>query len=128
MADGAFIGNRKVLVIDDSALILRSVKNQLQEYDVSIATSGQMGIDKAIAEHPDVILLDYEMPGMNGNATFEQLLKDESTKNIPVIFLTGVSDEGRVGRILEKHPAGYILKPLDIKKVRNRIEEVLGLK
>ena len=129
MNDGMFFGIRKVLVIDDSAIILRSVKNQLQDqYDVSIATSGEMGIEKAIAEKPDIILLDYEMPGMNGNATVVRLRQEEATKDIPVIFLTGVSDGERVGKVLEKHPAGYILKPLDVKKVRERIGEVLRAK
>lgn len=76
------IGNvnakKLILLIDDNAAALRSIKGMLEEkYDTILATSGEMGIQKAIDMQPDLILLDYEMPGMNGNATFEMLLQIE---------------------------------------------------
>lgn len=115
-----------VLVIDDSGIVLRSIKTMLQEsYTVEIATNGEMGVQKAIDMQPDVILLDYEMPGMDGSATFQTLLQIESTKHIPVIFLTAVSDGKRVKEVIERHPAGYILKPPDKLKLIGAIEKVL---
>lgn len=118
-----------ILLIDDNAAALRSIKGMLEEnYDTVLATSGEMGIQKAIDIHPDLILLDYEMPGMNGNATFEMLLQIDSIKDIPVIFLTGVSDAKRVKEVIDKHPDGYMLKPPEKEKLIDQIEAVLNSK
>lgn len=113
-AVGKVNAKKLILLVDDNAAALRSIKGMLEEtYDIILATSGEMGIQKAIDMQPDLILLDYEMPGMNGNATFEMLLQIDSIKHIPVIFLTGVSDGKRVMEVIDKHPAGYMLKPPD---------------
>lgn len=116
-----------ILLIDDNAAALRTIKGMLEEkYDTILATSGEMGIQKAIDVQPDLILLDYEMPGMNGNATFEMLLQIDSIKHIPVIFLTGVSDGKRVMEVIDKHPAGYMLKPPEKETLIEQIEAVLN--
>ena len=62
---------------------------------------------------------------MNGNATFETILQIDEIKRIPVIFLTGVSDRERVIKVLDKHPAGYTLKPPDKDKLIEQIDAVL---
>lgn len=119
---------RKILIIDDSALVLRNMKALLQdEYEVMIATGGEMGIQKAVEKRPDIILLDYEMPGLNGKETFEKLAISQTTSNIPVIFLTSVSEGKKVLEILERHPAGYILKPPDRDKLVQQIEQILSV-
>lgn len=118
---------KKVLIIDDSALVLRNLKALLSEkYEVMIATNGEMGLQKASEKKPDIILLDYEMPGMNGKETYERLASKPVTSNIPVIFLTSVSDGKKVLEILEMHPAGYVLKPPSGDKLIEKIEEVLS--
>ena len=118
---------QKVLVIDDSPIVLRSIKGLLEyKYDVIIATNGEMGIQKTIDQKPDIVLLDYEMPGMNGSSTFEMILQIDDIKDIPVVFLTSVSDAKRVKEVLEKHPAGYILKPPDKDVLIELIEGVLN--
>lgn len=121
-----FSNSKRVLIIDDSALVLRNLKALLSDrYEVVIATNGEMGIQKAVEKHPDIILLDYEMPGMNGKETFEKLAKNPITTKMPVIFLTSVSDGKKVLEILEMHPAGYVLKPPSGDKLVEKIEEVL---
>ena len=85
-----------------------------------------MGIQKTIDQKPDIVLLDYEMPGMNGSSTFEMILQIDDIKDIPVVFLTSVSDAKRVKEVLEKHPAGYILKPPDKDVLIELIEGVLN--
>lgn len=122
-------GNKKkILIIDDSALVLRNLKALLQnEYEVMIATGGEMGIQKAVEKRPDIVLLDYEMPGMDGKETFEKLALTAATSDIPVIFLTSVSEGKKVLEILERHPAGYILKPPDRDKLVEQIEQVLSI-
>ncbi len=73
----------------------------------------------------DVILLDYEMPGMDGKETFERILADKEMCNIPVIFLTGVAVKEHISAVLKLKPAGYLLKPADKEKLIATIESVV---
>lgn len=115
----------KVLLADDSAIILRSVKLMLQEeFDVVLANSGQMALEKVQKELPDIVLLDYEMPDMCGNEVFEKMLAIDSCKNIPVIFLTAVSDRERVFDVLKNKPAGYLLKPITKVQITDAINSM----
>ena len=118
---------KQILTIDDSPIVLRYVKNILKdEYEVLLATSGEMGIKKAKEVRPALILLDYEMPVMDGKETFLNLKVDEETEDIPVIFLTSVSDNKKVREVLDMHPAGYILKPLDADQLLTKVHRALG--
>ncbi|MBO4414590.1 MAG: response regulator [Lachnospiraceae bacterium] len=118
---------RHILTIDDSPMVLRFIKSVLKdEYDVFLATGGEMGIKKAKETKPDLILLDYEMPEMDGRETFLNLKVDEDTEKIPVIFLTSVSDPKRVKDVISMQPAGYILKPVEADKLIEKVHEVLG--
>ena len=118
---------RKILTIDDSPIVLRYVKTALEhEFEILLATGGEMGIKKAIEAQPDLILLDYEMPGMDGRETFLNLKVEVETEHIPVIFLTSVSDTKKVKDVLELHPAGYVLKPLDAEQLLTKIHKAIG--
>ena len=113
--------------MDDSPIVLRYVKNALEhEFEILLATGGEMGIKKAKEVQPDLILLDYEMPGMDGRETFLNLKVDEETEHIPVIFLTSVSDTKKVKDVLELQPAGYVLKPLDAEQLLTKIHKIIG--
>ncbi len=118
---------KNILVVDDGALTLRSVKALLDfKYNVSVATSGEMALKRMEKEIPDLVLLDYEMPGLNGKETLEIIRQNENTKDIPVIFLTGVADKHNIASVLELNPAGYILKPPDKEKLLESIEIALS--
>ncbi len=116
-----------VLVVDDNAILLRTVKEMLGvRYNVSIATSCAQAfaaIDKSI---PDIILLDYEMPIIDGEGVLMRLRERSDTKNIPVIFFTGSADREVVTRLLALNPDGYLLKPPSKEKMIDMIEKVLG--
>lgn len=115
----------KILLADDSAIVLRSVKLMLQdEYDVVLANSGVMALEKLQKELPDLLLLDYEMPDMCGNEVFEKMLAIEACRNIPVIFLTAVSDKERVFDVLKNKPAGYLLKPITKAQITEAIRNL----
>lgn len=117
---------QKILVVDDSGVFLRTIKSLLElRYDIILAKSGEKGISIATSESPDLILLDYEMPGLNGRETLEQLRNIDKTKNIPVIFLTGVKEKEHILEVLKLQPQGYLLKPVDSNELENKIEEVL---
>lgn len=116
----------KILIVDDSAVTLRSVKSLLDgKYKVSVATSGEMALSLMQRMVPDLILLDYEMPGCDGKQTLEAIRQEERLQGIPVIFLTGVADKTRIASILELNPAGYLLKPTEKDKLLSVIEEKL---
>ena len=118
---------KKVLVVDDDPAILRSVKGMLDaNYQVSIATSGMKAMTSIGRNRPDLILLDYEMPVCDGKQTLEMIRADDELTEIPVIFLTGISDREHVEAVLQLRPTGYILKPAVKEKLIEAIEK--GLK
>ena len=86
------MANKTVLLVDDDANIrkMTSVRLEREGYRVLTASSGEQGLMLALAERPDVILLDIAMPGMDGREVFARLKADASTKDIPVILLTVV--------------------------------------
>ena len=77
-------------------------------------------------KHTDLVLVDYEMPEMRGPEVLEQIRSNRDTKNIPVIFLTGIADRDKIQQALALNPQGYILKPTDKKTLREKISAVLG--
>ena len=118
---------KHILVVDDSGILLRSVKNMLSDwYEVAVATDGKKAIERAKRRKPDLILLDYEMPVMDGKETLEELRKDEELKDIPVVFLTSVADRDSIAPVLKLKPQGYLLKPIDQKRMFETIENVLA--
>lgn len=120
-------GRKKILVVDDSSLALRSIKSMLEKkYDIVVSMSGEKGLALAKKELPDLILLDYEMPGWDGRKTLEELRNDEEVGDIPVVFLTGVDDKKHITAVLEMRPEAYLLKPVEREKLLNTIEEVIG--
>lgn len=116
---------KRILIVDDSAMSLRSIKATLDPtYEVSVATDGEKGLAMAKKKHPDLILLDYEMPGWDGKKTLEEIRKDEEIMDIPVMFLTGVADKEHIAAVLGMKPEGYLLKPVEQSKLLSMIEEI----
>lgn len=119
-------GRPLILVVDDFALMLRQLRGMLKDrYDVEVATSGVQAMTSIGRNLPDLILLDYAMPVYDGKQIFEALKMSEEAKDIPVIFLTGVSEHTKVEEIIDLKPAGYLLKPPDKEKLLEMIEKVL---
>lgn len=117
-----------VLIIDDSGLVLRSLKDILQsDFDVKIAISGKLGLKMVPEVRPDVILLDYEMPGMNGSEVFDEVRKLPEGKDVPIIFLSSMDDRTTIYELMQKKPAGYILKPARQTKLLAAINKALGI-
>lgn len=116
----------RIMIVDDSPLVLRNMKTILEErYDICLAPSGEKALELIPRKRPDLVLLDYEMPGMDGKAVFEKMLMDDYMKTIPVIFLTSVANRDQVYGVLQSSPAGYILKPADRNRVLDEISRVL---
>lgn len=118
----------KILVVDDSGVLLRNVKSLLDDkYDVDIAISGKVALKMILQETPDLIILDYEMPEMNGRETFEAIRHMPGCQKTPIIFLTSVDDRDTILSLMFLKPAGYVLKPVDINKLRETISNALLL-
>ena len=120
----------KILVIDDEKEIVNLYDYFLskQKFKVLTATNGEDGLNIAKKEIPDLILLDVMMPGMDGGEIAQILLKNLRTKNIPIIFLTGIitqeeeaEDQKGIGRRL------FLSKASKISEVLKKINEVLEI-
>lgn len=115
-----------VLIIDDNAITLRVTKRLLEnDYSVAIAVSSSQAFMSIAKKKPNVILLDYEMPLINGEAAMLMLKENKDTADIPVIFFTGAADSETVRKLLSLSPAGYILKPPDRQKLIELIEKTI---
>lgn len=117
-----------VLLIDDSVMQLRMMKGLLQDsYDVEMAKSGDEALRIMKTHTPDMIFLDYDMPGCDGRMVLEQIREDEWFRDIPVVFLTGVNDRKRIHAVMSLKPAGYMLKPVTQKKIMETVHEIIGM-
>lgn len=102
---------KKILVVDDSGAMLRNVKRWLEDhYQVSLANSGAMAIKFLAVNRPDLILLDYEMPILDGRQMLEMIRAESEFADIPVIFLTSKDDRESVIQVMSLKPNGYLLK------------------
>ena len=114
---------RKVLIVDDSATVRHSMEQLLREdYEVAQAESGVAAIRGMTLNRPDLVLLDYEMPVVNGKQTLEMFRLERSFAEIPVIFLTGTDDPVTVRELLSLKPAGYLLKYLKPAEIKQKID------
>ncbi len=119
-------GRTHVLVVDDNAVLLRTLKTILQqEYRVTLAKSGEGAIKAINKEIPDLVLLDYEMPEMDGCDVIKWIRGNEATKDLKVIFLTGVSDRKQISNVMKYDPNGYLLKPVNNKTLFAAIEATI---
>ena len=116
-----------ILVVDDNAMVLRNIKGILgQDYSVAVAPSGVHAFISIGKKMPDLILLDYEMPEMNGKQVLLKIREQEEYADIPVLFLSGIDSREIILELLALKPAGYILKPVDSKMLLERIEDIIG--
>ena len=118
---------KKILIVDDNPMTLRVIRNQLiDNYVVGCANSGELALKYLSGVNPDLILLDYEMPGMDGAQVLEIVRNSPKTAKIPVVFLTGINDAARIKRVLDLKPQGYLLKPIEKADLLQSIARILG--
>ncbi len=120
---------KKVLVVDDSGAMLRSVKGWLEErYQVILANSGTMAIKYLSTNRPDLVLLDYEMPIINGKQVLEMIRSESEFSSIPVMFLTSKNDMESIQQVLSLKPEGYILKTTSPDQIVQMIDDFFAKK
>lgn len=121
------VKKKTILLVDDVAVQLRAMENILKsKYNVKMATSGDMALEIIKNHRPDLILLDYDMPGYDGKDTFELIQNEENGKDVPVVFVTGVNEKARIMAVLKMKPAGYLIKPVKREDLLAMARQVLG--
>ena len=119
---------RRILVVDDDTQQLMQIKDLLDEfYDVTVVKSGNAAFKFLRKRTCNLILLDYLMPEMDGPDVLRALRDNEETADIPIIFLTGVTEKMTVIETLtELMPQGYVVKPAKKSELVAKIIDVLG--
>ncbi|MDP9286078.1 MAG: response regulator [Actinomycetota bacterium] len=117
----------RVLVIDDEAPIrlLCRVNLEAEGMEVLEASDGPTGLEQARAAEPDVILLDVMMPGLDGWQVAEQLLEDDATRSIPIVFLTARAEFRDRARGLDLGGIDYVTKPFNPLELAPLVEDML---
>jgi CheY-like chemotaxis protein len=120
---------KKILLVDDEDDVREVARLSLEMvagWQVSTAASGTEALTAAKAEHPDAILLDVMMPGMDGPTTAQQLAADPETAGIPVILLTAKAQAADRRRFEGLPVKGVITKPFDPMQLARQVSQALG--
>ncbi len=108
--------------MDDDRTVLKMLKTALEEeYDITTMVNGVMVEKFLMAKDVDMVILDYEMPGLTGADIFRKLKVNEKTVKIPVCFLTGISDREKIMEVMSLRPHSYLLKPIDMDMLKAAI-------
>ena len=117
----------KILVVDDEPNIVQTLQDRLEmnEYIVVTANNGKEGLNVALKENPDIILLDVIMPIMDGHEMLEALRRNPDGKDIAVIMLTARNQTNDIERANVCGIEDYIVKPFDLSKLLEKIESIV---
>lgn len=119
---------KTILVADDEPAVLRSLEFILKKegYTVLTATNGQDALNLASGSLPDLVLLDVQMPRMDGNQVCRQLRETPSSSHLHIIMITAKGQESDRENSLQSGANEYITKPFSPRKVVSRVKEILG--
>lgn len=117
----------KILIVEDEPEILRTVQDRLEmyKYEVLMAIDGKEGLEKAIEEKPDIVLLDVNMPVMDGFLMLEALRKRPEGAEIAVIMMTVRDQKEDIARAEASGVEDYVAKPFELGELMEKIEKVL---
>jgi DNA-binding response OmpR family regulator len=119
----------KILTIDDSNVIRKILKNAFSEYNCTVfeGINGEDGLQKAAEINPDLIILDIDMPVMNGWDTLASIRFNKDLEKTPVIMLTASTDEENVHRAEALGVAGFVKKPFTLKEIVKHVGKYIKL-
>ena len=118
----------KVMIVDDDEdirMVCELAVRRIGGWEVVLAASGDEALALARSEHPDVVLLDVMMPGIDGPTTLEMLRNQPETEGIPVIFLTAKAQKQEVDRYMALGATGVIGKPFHVLKLADEVRRIL---
>lgn len=117
-----------ILVVDDNEMNRDVLSRRLTKmgYEVTLACDGQEALDLMNVEAYDIVLLDIMMPVVDGIAALKKIKENPQLSDIPVIMLTALSDSSSVRTCIELGAKDYLIKPLNMAKVKARIQSCLN--
>ena len=119
----------KILIIDDDYSIVEVLSDILTREGHSVETAGEAveGMQKSRSLKPDLIILDYHMPGMTGAHLFESLRRNQATNHTPILFMSGeASGEDILKEIADPDGASFLAKPVHLDDFRKAVRELLA--
>lgn len=120
---------KKILLVDDSSTILMMEKFILRNdpYDLISASNGEEGVRKAVAEQPDLILLDVIMPRMGGFEACRLIRENPATAHIPIIMVTTRGEAGNVETGWISGCTDYVTKPINANELLAKVRSLAGI-
>ena len=117
----------KILITDDETDLVSTIEYRLKchNYSVITAVNGKEGLEKAISEKPDLILLDTDMPVMNGHQMLEQVRNHPEIKDVPVIMVTALCEAKDITTASSYGISDYVTKPFDFTELMEKITSAL---
>ena len=121
------MANETVLVVEDNEMNMKLVRSLLQigKYRVLEAVDGESGIKLAREHHPDLILMDIQLPGMDGLTATREIKNEPAVKDISVVALTSYAMQGDEEKARDAGCAGYIAKPIDTRRFLETVGQFL---
>ncbi len=119
--------SKKIITIDDESPIRSLIRHALRQegYEVIEAKDGGEGLDKIRQELPDLVVLDFVMPVMNGAETLQAIRSDPQITHIPVLLLTGVKDAAKLEPLLQDSRNDFLAKPFLVDMLKERVRKLL---
>jgi DNA-binding response OmpR family regulator len=119
---------KKILLVDDSGTALMMARMILTRghYDIVTAVDGEQAIERALQEHPDLVLLDVVMPKKGGFEVCRELRSQEITRDVPIIMVTTRGEEGNVEQGFASGCNDYITKPINGLELLSKVRNFLG--
>jgi len=116
-----------ILIVEDNPRNLKLIRDvlQFQGYTTLEAETGEAGITLALEHQPALILMDVQLPGIDGSTAMQALKADASTRHIPIIAMTALAMTGDKERLLAEGFDGYMSKPIAIKEIPKVVEQYL---
>ena len=128
MGDGADGGGRLVLVVEDNEKNLKLVRDLLQfrGFRTCEATTGAEGVRRAAEDRPSLVLMDIQLPDMDGVEALDRLRRDPETAGLPVVAVTAFAMKGDRERLLAAGFDAYVPKPIDVRTFVDSLVELLA--
>jgi excisionase family DNA binding protein len=124
-------GKRKVLIVDDDAEIVELIVDVLERdgrFDVKTASSGYEAGMATQKFRPELILLDYMLPDVNGNVVCQTIRRNPEFENIKIIIVSGVVKQDEIAQLLKSGAEGFIKKPFNIAELTDKVTSILQMK
>lgn len=117
----------RILVVDDEPDLVDTMQRRLEyfDWDVTTASNGKEGLEHALNEKPDLIVLDIDMPVMNGHEMLKQLRENPNLRDIPVIMCTMSDKVQDITKASSKNICDYLTKPFDFTDLTEKISAAL---